>query len=173
MYSLREKRARWTSGPDIEIVRNSYRPELKDRPVELPVGTVTRHTLSTSLDVYIRNQPVKLSSNGILGRGGMSYVSPGPGARTLSWDREGMFSNSWRLVQQLPGGGRATVARIEAVRLSLSKIGRFEVGDSRTDDDVPGRNHCYRPCGALREPSEKKGWCSGCGSCRRGRSVNI
>ncbi|KAL1980890.1 hypothetical protein VTN96DRAFT_3347 [Rasamsonia emersonii] len=135
LYTLREKRMHWTSGPDIEVVRTSYRPELKDRPVEFVVGAVHRHTLSTTLDVYIRNQHVTLSSDGILSGGAMSYVSPRPGVGRLTWDREGMFTSSMRLIQQ-HGGGRATIARLETVRWSMSKIGRLEVWDQQAGDDV-------------------------------------
>ncbi|KAL1965315.1 hypothetical protein VTN77DRAFT_5917 [Rasamsonia byssochlamydoides] len=136
LYTLREKRLHWTSGPDIEIFRNKDRPELKDRPVEVLVGAVHRHTFSTNLDVYIRNQPVTLSSNGVYSGGGLSYVSLRPGVGTLTWKREGMFSESMRLVQQQLGGGRVTVARLESVRLAMSKIGRLEVWDSHAGDGV-------------------------------------
>lgn len=65
----------------------------------------------------------------------MSYVSPRPGVGRLTWDSEGMFTSSMRLIQQ-HGGGHATVARLESVRWSMSKVARLEVWDPQADDDV-------------------------------------
>jgi hypothetical protein len=133
LYMVRQKRMPLSSGADIEIVRTVY--DQKSGLAQIPVGTVDRHTFSRSLDTTIRNRPVALNSNGMFSGGGYSYTSPRSKGAVLTWDKEGMFSDSWVLGGQSRAAG-GQFARVETVKWSTSKVGRLEVWQNTGDDEL-------------------------------------